>query len=180
MTSSCCTKRSCTAVPHSILRDAIGTSRTGKPANPSSEVTLYGNFLARKDTQPALLLGVITATPREKVELEIFSRAVQRVSHHFDAPRGPSASGGSPPITATPCEKIDTVIISKAVQRVSCQSDAPSGPSPGGGSLSFTCQPTGEMHSTSLRFQGSPLVPPSLGGAINLGRSCPPRPECPL
>merc|ERR1712215_372129 len=130
MTSSCCTKRSCTAVPHSILRDAIGTSRTGKPANPSSEVTLYGNFLARKDTQPALLLGVITATPREKVELEISSRAVQRVSHHFDAPRGPSPSGGS---------------------------------------LPFTCQPTGEMHSKSLRFQGPPLVPPSLGGATHLG-----------
>ena len=132
---------------------------------------VHRNFLARKDTQPALLLGVITATPCEKVELEILSRAVQRVSHHFDAPRGPSASGGSPPVTATPCKKVDTLIISKAVQRVSRQFGAPSGPSPSGGSLSFTCQPTGETHSKSLRFQGSPLVPPSLGGAVDLGPS---------
>merc|ERR1712215_397580 len=62
-------------------------------------------------------------------------------------------------------------IISKAVQRVSRQFGAPSGPSPSGGSLSFTCQPTGETHSKSLRFQGSPLVPPSLGGATDLGPS---------
>merc|ERR1712215_584323 len=33
-------------------------------------------------------------------------------------------------------------------------------------------QPTGEMHSQSLRLQGSPLVPPSLGGAT-LGPSIP-------
>merc|ERR1711895_156802 len=33
-------------------------------------------------------------------------------------------------------------------------------------------QPTGEMHSQSLRLQGSPLVPPSLGGAT-LGPSSP-------
>merc|ERR1712215_429271 len=102
----------------------------GKPANSSSKVTLYGNFLARKATQPTHLIRVITAKPRGKVDIEIFSRAVQRVSRQFDAP---------------------------------------SGPSPSGGSLSFTCQPTGEMHSKSLRFQGSPLVPPSLGGATHLG-----------
>ena len=62
MTSSCCTRRSYAAVPHSILRDAIGTFHTGKSASSSRGVTLHGNFLARIATQPALLLRVITAS----------------------------------------------------------------------------------------------------------------------
>ena len=53
MTSSCCTRRSYVAVPHNILRDAIGTFHTGKPANSSRKVTLHGNFLAKIAMQPA-------------------------------------------------------------------------------------------------------------------------------
>ena len=45
MTSSCSTRRSYAAVPHSILRDAIGTFHTGKSASSSRGVTLHGNFL---------------------------------------------------------------------------------------------------------------------------------------
>ena len=53
--------RSYAAVPHNILRDAIGTFHTGKSASSSTGVTLHGNFLARIATQPAHLLRVITA-----------------------------------------------------------------------------------------------------------------------
>merc|ERR1711895_264594 len=80
-------RRSYAAVLHTLWWDAIGTSHTEKPANSSSKVTLHGNLLARIATQPALLLGVITATPCEKVE------PVQRVSRQLDAPGGPSTSG---------------------------------------------------------------------------------------
>ena len=48
MTSSCSARRSYAAVPHSVLRDAIGTFHTGKSASSSRGVTLHGNFLARE------------------------------------------------------------------------------------------------------------------------------------
>ena len=49
MTSSCCIRRSYAAVPHSILRDAIGTFHTGKSADPSRKVSLPGNFPHREE-----------------------------------------------------------------------------------------------------------------------------------
>ena len=117
MTSSCCTKRSCAAVPHSILRDAIGTFHTGKSANSTWGVSLPGNFLHQEKLRrcpPQTLEGrhrdfshwvarqfLQQAKPREKVYTEIFSKPIQRVSRQLDAPSGPSTSGGSLPITST-------------------------------------------------------------------------------
>ena len=49
MTSSCCIRRSYAAVPHSILRDAIGTFHTGKSADSSRKVSLPGNFLHQEE-----------------------------------------------------------------------------------------------------------------------------------
>ena len=59
MTSSCCTKRSYAAVPHSILRDAIGTFHTGKSADYPRKVSLPGNFLHQEELRrrPSLTLG---------------------------------------------------------------------------------------------------------------------------
>ena len=62
LTSSCCTRESYAAVPHNILRGAIGTFHTGKSASFSRGVSLHGNFLARFTTQSAHLLRVITAS----------------------------------------------------------------------------------------------------------------------
>ena len=53
--------RSYAAVPHTILRNAIGTFHIGKSTSSSAGVTLHGNFLARIATQSAHLPRVITA-----------------------------------------------------------------------------------------------------------------------
>ena len=53
--------RSSMAVPHSILRGAIGTFHTEKSASSSTGLTLHGNFLAWLTRQPAHLPQVITA-----------------------------------------------------------------------------------------------------------------------
>ena len=84
---------------HRSLLKGVATCDPGDPSSlsPGTSCTsvMLQEFPVRIATQFALLLGVFTATPCEKVDTVIFSKAVQRVSRQSDAPSGPSPSGGS-------------------------------------------------------------------------------------